>query len=149
MKKKHLRLWLEIYILHIKCFYTHLRYRVKPQNVRTNTSLTPGELKGKGLSTNAYHFSTNRLKIPAKIKMTQFSKAVTVARLLGYLNTNNVRNQQTCKSQSKIHGLFQDMSNMDHIRRGTFFQERKESLLSMRCMFLGYIFESRPNRVQK
>ena len=29
------------------------------------------------------------------------------------------------------------------------FQERKESLLSMRCMFLGYIFESRPNIVQK
>ena len=104
-KKKHLRLWLEIYILHIKCFYTHLRYRVKPQNVRTNTSLTPGELKGKALSTNAYHFSTNRLKIPAKIKMTQFSTAVTVARLLGvskYQQCKKSTNMQITKQTSRF-----------------------------------------------
>ena len=81
MKKKHLHLWQEIYIPHIKCFYTHLRYRVKPQNVRTNTSLTPGELKGKALSTTAYHFSTNRLKIPANTRLSRLRPQFSVQKV--------------------------------------------------------------------
>ena len=145
MKKKHLHLWQEIYIPHIKCFYTHLRYRVKPQNVRTNTSLTPEELKGKALSTTAYHFSTNRLKIPAKIKVTQFSKAVTVARLLGvskYQQRRKSTNMQITKQTSRF--ILGYVQYGPHKKRDL-FQERNESLLSMGRMFLGYIFESRPN----